>query len=245
MSERIPLVCLGSGAALTNGRDWTSLLLDQRILLDLPPTAVPQMYRLGIEPTGIDLIFISHMHADHTFGLPFLMLEYCVRRHRSEPLTIIGPVGIRKYTFDLCDLAWPQLRNNGFEPKVPLRFLEISQAGEYRTDGLAFEAVSMEHFDLDAFGYRLSYKGRTIAYTGDTGASAPLDQLLSGADVAIVELTHPPASDDPGHMDLPSFRRLAERLVDQGTRVIATHMGVIPDPINGVEFCMDGETLWI
>ncbi|HDS28957.1 MAG TPA: ribonuclease Z, partial [Candidatus Acetothermia bacterium] len=200
-------------------------MLDGQILLDLPPTAIPRMYRLGMDPTRIEVIFLTHMHADHTFGLPFLLLEYCVRRLRSEPLTIVGPVGIREHTFEMCDLAWPQLRNNGFGPKVPLRFVEIPEDGSYRANGVAFEAVRMEHFTLDAFGYRLGYKGRKIAYTGDTGASAPLDRLLSGADVALIELTHAHASDDPGHMDLPAFSALAEELLRKGTRVIATHMG--------------------
>ncbi len=245
MSERIPLVCLGSGAALTDGRDWSSLLIDQRILLDLPPTTIPQLHRLGIDFSRIEYIFISHLHADHIFGLPFLLLEYYVRLHRENPMYIIGPSRLKKITYQLCDLAWPDLRKVGFEPHLPLRFVEIPEGGEYQAGELSFTAISMNHFDLDAFGYRFTYKDRSIGYTGDTGECSQLNQLLDSVDVAIIELTHARESSDPGHMDRPSFEKLAKWLTAQGSTILATHMSATPDPIPGVEICEDGKTYWI
>ena len=245
MSERIPLVCLGSGAALTDGRDWSSLLIDQRILLDLPPTTIPQLHRLGIDFSRIEYVFISHLHADHMFGLPFLLLEYCVRRQRENPMYIIGPSKLEEITFQLCALAWPDLREGGFEPRIPLNFIEISKEGEYQAGDLNFTAVAMNHFDLAAFGYRFDCRGRSIGYTGDTGECSQLDRLLDSVDVAILELTHARESSDPGHMDPPAFEKIAKWLVRQGSTVIATHMSSTPDPIPGVEICEDGKTYWI
>ena len=245
MREHIPLLCLGSGAALADGRNWSSLLLDQKIVLDLPPTSIPQMIRMGVDFSRIEHIFISHLHADHMFGLPFLLLEYCIRRERDNPLYIIGPPAIEQVTYQLCDIAWPDLRKVGFEPRIPLKFIEIPQAGDYQAGDFPFSAVCMDHFDLDAFGYRFSYKERTIAYTGDTGKGAQLHQLLDDVDVAILELTHPRASKDPGHMDQPTFVKIAEWLQAQGSTVVATHMSETPDPIPGVEICEDGNTIWI
>jgi ribonuclease BN (tRNA processing enzyme) len=245
LAEQIPLVCLGSGAALTDGRDWGSLLIDGRILLDLPPTAIPQLQRLKADFSQIEHIFISHLHADHMFGLPFLFLEYCVRRERTNPMYVIGPPDLEDVTFRLCDMAWPHLRTSGFEPRLPLEFIEIPEEGEYRAGDLAFTAIPMYHFDLEAFGYRFDYKGRAIGYTGDTGECEQLDQLLDGVDVAVIELTHPQESTDPGHLDSPKFARTARKLVKQGTKVIATHMSATPDPIPGVTLCEDGKTIWI
>jgi len=245
LSERIPLVCLGSGAALTDGRLYNSILVDQRIVLDLGPTAIPQMKRLGVDFGQIEHIYISHLHADHMFGLPFLLLEFCVRLERERPLHITGPAGLEELTFKLCDLAWPDLRKIGFEPHVPLKFTEISGEGDYTANGLTFTAIPMQHFTLDAYGCRFEHKGRTIAYTGDTGECDQVYQLLEGVDVAILELTHPSDSEDPGHMDVRDVRKLAKWLVGQGTQVFATHMGGTPEPIEGVTLCEDGETYWI
>lgn len=245
MSERISLVCLGSGAALNDGRNWSSLLIDRRILLDLPPTSIPQMLRMDVDFSLIEHVFISHLHADHMFGLPFLLLEYCVRRERQNPMYIIGPPSLEEKTLQLCDLAWPDMKEQGFEPRVPLHFIEIADEGTYQAGSLEFSAIPMEHYTLDALGFRFRYKDRSIGYSGDTAECDDLDRLLEGTDVAILELTHPRESDDPGHMDSPAFERIAKRLTKQRTTVIATHMSSTPGPIPNVAICEDGQTIWI
>jgi len=245
LRRRIPLTCLGSGAALTDGRRWNSILIDGRILLDLPPTAVVEMRRLGLDLTAIEAILISHLHADHMFGLPFLLLEYCVRLERDRPLFIVGPPGIEERTETLCDLAWPDMRDDGIELHVPVTYVEVSEDGDYRAGGLSLTAIQMEHFNLTAFGYRFTYEGRTIAYTGDTGECEQLQRLLEGADVAVLEWTHSTRSNDPGHMDAPAVAHWMTRLRDQGSRAFATHMMETPDPIEGLTICEDGETYYI
>ncbi len=204
-----------------------------------------ELQRLDLDLTEIDTIFISHLHADHMFGLPFLLLEYCIRRERDRPLYIVGPPGIEERTETLCDLAWPDMREAGFEPHVPISYIEVTEDGEYRAGDLAFTAVRMEHFTLTAFGYRFTCKGRTIAYTGDTGECAQLGKLLDGVDVAIIELTHPKQSDDPGHMDAPAVTYWMTKLREQGTRVFATHMSETPDPVDGLTICEDCQTYYI
>jgi len=203
------------------------------------------MLRLGLDLTEIDVIFISHLHADHTFGLPFLLLEYCIRRERDRPLCIVGPPGIEEMTDTLCELAWPDMREAGFEPHVPVSYVEVSGDGEYQAEGLPFTAIQMEHFTLAAFGYRFDCRGKTFAYTGDTADCEQLDRLLDGVDVAILELTHPRPSDDPGHMDAPAVAHWMKRLRAQGSLVFATHMSETPDPIDGLEICEDCRTYYI
>jgi ribonuclease BN (tRNA processing enzyme) len=245
VGTRVPVLCLGSGAALGDGRLWNSFLIDGQIVLDLPTTAIPQLLKLGVDLTQIGHVFISHLHADHMFGIPFLLLEYCVRRQRTEPLYLIGPVGLEAVTQRLCDIAWPDLQETGFEPRVPLRFLEIAQEGTYEAGGREFEAIPMEHYDLLAFGYRFQAGGRLFAYSGDAGEGSDLNRLFDRADVAISERTHPQRSADPGHLDVETVRALAARLRQQGTTIFATHINGNPPPIDGVTVCEDGKTYWV
>lgn len=243
--EPIPLLCLGSGAALTDGHGWSSLLIDGRILLDIPPTAVPAFHKAGVETTAIDVIFISHMHADHLFGLPFLLLEYCVRCERSERLFIIGPPGLEETMDKLCSLAWPDMEKAGFQPRVPITYIEAVGDAPVDVLDLHYVAVPMNHFGLSAFGYRLEYKGRTIGYTGDTGESDRLDDLLAGCDLAILEATHPRPAEDPGHLDVDQVTALAQQLTRNGTAVYATHMSARPSGLANVTLCEDGQTYWV
>ena len=240
--ERIAVTCLGSGAALGRDRMWSSLLLDGRILLSLPPTVVPQLYRLGKDPTTIDHIFISHCHADHYFGLPFFLLLYHYLYERKPPLYIIGPGGIKEATARLCDLAWPELRKCGIAPQVPILFVEIEEEGCFQAGDIAFQAVKLEHFGLEAYGYRFAYKGREIVFTGDTGECSQLDRLLDGAQVVILEFTHPDDAEDAGHLNAATVSRLTERLREQGATVLATHLSGEPQSIEGLIICHDGET---
>jgi len=240
-SRRPSLVCLGSGAALNDGRLYNSLLIGGEILLDLPPTAVPQLHRLGQDLTAINHIFISHLHGDHAFGLPFLLLDYCVRIKREEPLYIIGPSGLEGMTDILCDLAWPEMRQHGFEPHVPLRYVEVEEEGTYSAGDLEFIAIPMKHFTLDAYGYRFEHRGTTYGYTGDTGECTQIHRLLDGVDVAIMELTHPGEDTSGGHLDKEAVSRLTKRLRCQGATVVATHMSADPGPIEGLLLCEDGQ----
>ena len=244
MIDKIPLTCLGSAAALTDGRMWNSLLLDRRILLDIPPTAVTALHRLGVDLTEIDVIFVSHLHADHMFGLPFFLLEYCTRYKREAPLYIVGPSTIERTTHELCEMAWPNMRGAGFEPHVPLVFVEVSE-GSHRAGDLEFEALRMSHFDLEAYGYRFTYKDRIIAYSGDTCACTPLSRLLDKADVAILEMTHVEASDDEGHLDSITVSGLKDLPCCRDSKIFATHMGTVPDPIEGITLCEDEQTYYV
>jgi ribonuclease BN (tRNA processing enzyme) len=240
--EKIAVTCLGSGAALGFWRSWNSLLIDGTILLELPPTTVPQLFRLHVDPRAIRHVFISHLHGDAYFGFPFFLLLYCYLYEREEPLYVIGPRGIQKSVEMLFDLAWPGLRAGGVIPRVPIVFCELSHDGRVRAGDLCFEAVKMEHFSLDAFGFRFSSRGRTVAFTGDTGDCPQLERLTGGADLVITEFTETCDEGSEGHLGAAAISRLVRRLRQDGGTVLATHLGGEPPSIDGLVVARDGET---
>jgi ribonuclease BN (tRNA processing enzyme) len=242
----VPLLCLGSAAALSDGRQWNAMLVDGRILLDLPPTAVLGMHRHGVDLASLDVVLISHLHADHVFGLPFLLLEYAVRCERRTPLYVVGPPGLRAQSETLYALAWPGMAKSGLRPRGPIEYVEVEPRREVRVSDLVVSATPMSHFGMLALGYRFTCRGIRFAYTGDTGDCSELEELLSDADVAVMELTHPTAKNDPGHLDIERLAYLTEDVRKRGMRLFATHMSERPTvALDGVTLCEDGQTYWV
>jgi ribonuclease Z len=206
----IELVALGSGNAFANGRDWSCMLLDRKILFDAPPTALPRLRELQVPLAGIEFIFISHFHADHVFGLPFLFLDMCFLTNRKKPLTIIGPVGIRETAERLMDQGFPNVRER-FSSNMKINYIEVEPDSEHKVTGLSFNAVKMYHGDTPDIGYRLDYKGRIISYSGDTGPCEGLKRLVKGAQVVISEMSSLDGDFD-SHMNLKNVKALRKTL---------------------------------
>ena len=184
----LELYFLGTGNAFAQGRAYGSFLMDGRILFEVPPTALPTLRQDGFDLRRIDVVFISHFHADHCFGLPFLFLDHFFITKRKTPLTIVGPKGIERLAGDLVDLGFPGTRKS-YGANFPVEFIEVVPGRSYSAKGIAFKAMRMFHGDQPDIGYRVEYKGRTIAYSGDTGPCRGLDKLLKGAHIGILEMS--------------------------------------------------------
>ncbi|MDD3225309.1 MAG: ribonuclease Z [Clostridium sp.] len=93
----IDVCLLGSGGSMpTPGRSLTSMLLSfngKKILVDCGEGTQVSMKIMGTGFKKIDVICLTHYHADHVLGLPGLLLTIA-NSGRTEPLTIMGPIGL-------------------------------------------------------------------------------------------------------------------------------------------------------
>lgn len=93
-------VCLlGTGGTMPlPGRWLTSLVLrcnGRSLLIDAGEGTQIAAREAGCSFKNLDTICITHLHADHTAGLPGLLLTMG-NMDRTEPVTVIGPKGIRR-----------------------------------------------------------------------------------------------------------------------------------------------------
>ncbi len=226
MAERgaLDLAFMGSGNAFAPERCWSGFVLNQRYLFDAPPTALYSLKRLRIPLTGIDTVFLSHFHADHFFGLPFLLLEYAYLSRRSTDLTIVGPPGVEARLTQLTELGYPSLigEDHGYR----LRYVEVTDGAYGEVNGVRYEAIEVEHGgeELECFGYRVTAEGRTLAYTGDTTLCDQLVRLGKNADVLVSDCTYASGRNNPEHMSFDEIKELQERL-GGSTELLLTHLG--------------------
>lgn len=221
----INLAFLGTGNAFAPQRCWSGFVLDQRHLFDAPPTALYSLKQLGVPLAAIETVFISHFHADHFFGLPFLLLEYAYLTERGDPLTIVGPPGVESRLRQLVELGgygglWQRAG------QLSVKYVEVDDATTGTVNGVEFEAVEVEHGgpELRCFGYRTRRQGRTLAYTGDSSLCDQLVRLADGADVLVTDCTYARGHGLPEHMSLEEVRELQARIAPT-TEFLLTHLG--------------------
>lgn len=244
---KMELLFLGSGNAFAPGRAFSSFLVNRHILFEAGPTTLPALRTLGVSPEEIRYILISHFHGDHCFGLPFIFLDHYLVTERKEPLILIGPKGLKQKANEMMDLAFPRVRRR-FARKFPVKFKEVSPGREYRINDLVVKAYAMAHGHSYTLGFRLASEGRNLAYCGDTGPCPALTELLTGAHIAVLEMTSV-AEMLPSHLNQQDILRIRKQLPPE-IPLILTHLPalsrrqiktLVENPYGRLELAEDGK----
>lgn len=212
---------LGTGNFLAPGRYWNSFVLDRTTLVEPCPTALPHLRLCGLSAAALDVVVISHFHADHTFGWPFLLLEL-VQRRDARPLFVVGPPGIETFLTDMLILGGvPNVLAAAEE--LDLHFVEVDTSWQ-QAGPLRFRAVEVEHVPhLRCFGYLFDVRGRVVGYSGDTTPCRGLDELVENSDTMILECNGPHPPGPVTHMDFDAVRALRARYPT--VPFVLTHLG--------------------
>ncbi|OGL58906.1 MAG: hypothetical protein A3J27_06695 [Candidatus Tectomicrobia bacterium RIFCSPLOWO2_12_FULL_69_37] len=228
----LALTVLGSGDAFaTGGRPYSSYLLEPQeerkgeargVLLDCGPTAVPMLMAMGFDMARLDLILLSHLHGDHVLGMPMVFLDAQFRTKRKNPLVVAGPPGTEAKCEALFRLAYADtLLEMGRRFEVEYR--ELPEGGESEACGLRVLPRKVVHQIHEIpYGYRIAWRGRTLAWTGDTQWDEAVVDLARGADLLIAEC-FTAGFQLKFHTSLEDLERNRGRL--EARRILLTHLG--------------------
>lgn len=136
---------LGSSSALpVPGRGVSSQVVtynDKHYLIDCGEGTQTQMMRFKAKMHRIEAIFISHLHGDHTLGLPGLLSSFSLEG-REKALKIHAPAAIKTYLETVFELTSSYL-------SYPIEIipLEDFQVGQviFHTDTLSVSLLPLKH----------------------------------------------------------------------------------------------------
>lgn len=156
MTSKIKVTFLGTSAQIPSAkRNHTAILItykDENILVDCGEGTQIQFRRAQLNPCKITKILITHIHGDHTFGLPGLLSTLNFSGYNKE-LHIYGPKGTKKFLDEFLGIS--EVKRN-FNIKIQ----EIS-GKFYEKEDFYLEAESMQHgIPTNAYNFVIKSKSR-------------------------------------------------------------------------------------
>jgi ribonuclease Z len=207
-SETTQIVMLGTGTPNPfpdrSGPSVAIVVNNEPYLIDFGPGVVRQASAMspeyggsvkGLAVENIKHAFLTHLHSDHTVGLPDLILTAWTVG-RDEPLKLFGPEGTKHMADKVLEAYEEDIRYRLYSEQPANNEGWRVDTHEIRETGLVFEDhnVKVEAFRVphgswpEAWGYRFTTPDTVIVISGDTAPSDVLKQYSQGADVLIHEV---------------------------------------------------------
>lgn len=190
---------LGTGSPLLSMKRFGPATLieagSEKLLFDAGRGAALRLQDVNVLPGAINKLFITHLHSDHTIGIPDVWLTGTLTTtgHRETEFEVWGPTGTKQMMDDLekaFQLDIETRIDNGYIVPRGAKTLshDIKPGVVYEKNGVQVIAFLVSH-DIDpAYGYRINYKGHSVLISGDTTYNENVIKYGTGVDLLIHEV---------------------------------------------------------
>lgn len=231
---------LGSGTFFVNEqRSAPAYLLEvdnKKILIDCGPGTLMRLSQLNIKPHDIDLVFITHFHADHTSDLFSFFMNLYLEDKFSEGNSlsfpeILGPKNIYNFMIKMSkNFQIPVLK--GWEK------IKIIEAKKYQKIGnIEVESFKVKHIAVGitakANAYRFTVKNKIITFSGDSIKCLGIKNACKNADLFICDTSQSKGKGNPSHMDTIDIGDIAQK--SKVKKVVLSHLYSQTDNIDLVK----------
>jgi ribonuclease Z len=205
---------------------------DKWFVVDAGRGATMRIAATDLQYANLRAVFLTHLHSDHTAGLPDLFDTSWQFGRKSVPLELYGPPGTKKLAGAMLDFFAEDihLRRDLLEKHpaagATIRTHIVREGLVYDDGDVKITAFAVDHKPVRyTFGYRFESGGRTIVVSGDTRPTENLVRYAKGADVLVLEAYL------PEHFDKVDTPEVAARLKSYHTSAeeageLATRAGV-------------------
>ena len=176
----------GPATAIVAGDKW--------FLVDAGRGATMRVAGTQLKYETLRGVFITHLHSDHTAGLPDVFITSWQFGRKTTPLPLYGPAGIQQLSdamlrFFAYDI---HMRRDVIEKHpaagATIKTHVVREGVVYDDGDVRVTAFEVDHAPVKpAFGYRFESGGQVIVVSGDTRPNANLIRFAKGADILVQE----------------------------------------------------------
>lgn len=203
--DRLVMLGVGGGPVVAAGQAKPALALvvdDSVYLVDAGMDTARQLVTSGLGFGGVQNVFITHQHLDHTSGVPDLALHGWVARPPLSAIDLWGPPGMTQMVAGIHTTFAEEIKlfsvGAGFGDFPALKGHNVSIPASGRItrvmedENVVVDATRVFHGPevKNAYAYRFTVKstGKTVVFSGDTAApDQNLIALAQGCDVLVHE----------------------------------------------------------
>ena len=205
---------IGTGSMISSDNP-ASYLIDNKIMIDMPNGIVKALKKQSLFE-NVEYVFITHLHGDHIFDLPFLFLD---RLKTNKSLFVVLDKRWFKTIKKLVKLAFPRQYYNIFYcSNIKFVFTNINIV-----DNLKITRIEVEHGNMKpSYGYSIIEKDTKVFITGDSCLNDTLLQTIEKHNLLICDCTN--AIGNNKHMGVDNIEFLLTCFPK--LKIIPSHMGI-------------------
>jgi ribonuclease BN (tRNA processing enzyme) len=165
----------------------------------------------------IDAVLLSHLHADHCLDL--VANTYARRYHPAgmpPKLPVYGPINTQERLCGAFD-RWPE------DSLADIYDFQTIGPGCVHVGPFRIDLARVAH-PIEAYGVRITAGGRSLTYSGDTGACERLVRLARDSDLFLCEASFLDHEENPPDLHLTG-REAGEHATRAGVgQLVLTHL---------------------
>jgi len=188
--RQVKVTFLGTSAAWPSARHNNVCFVAharEPILFECGPSILHQLAVASIDPADIRTVIVSHIHGDHSLGVPMLMIAAQIAGRRG-PLTICMPQSAIEPMKRICTTVFP---STGRTIGSLIEWIPLPEKGSatFSLPGQARATTARAQHPVPVVSTHVHFENerRTLAFSGDTGYCERVAHNAEGADLLVHE----------------------------------------------------------